>query len=58
MRIEEFDIKQVALEWDGVWFCENCWKAHHWKEKAYVRMVNNSKYCKKCAEEMCTNDSK
>ena len=48
MNVNDLPRKQVALEWDGAWFCESCWKAHHWKEKAYI--IDNRHYCRECAE--------
>ena len=56
MRIEDFDRKYVATEWDGGWFCYECDKLNHWKSKAFV--YNDHKYCRECAQRMCDNDSK
>ena len=46
-----FEVKKVATEWDGAWFCEKCWGMHHWKEKAYVDQDNGDKLCEHCAKE-------
>lgn len=50
MQKSDFILKKVATEWDGGWFCENCWLIQHWKTNAYC--YNNRKYCKNCAEKM------
>ena len=47
MRIEEFDCKYVATEWDGGWFCHECDKLNHWRSKAFV--YNGKHYCRECA---------
>ena len=52
-----FEIKKVASEWDGAWFCEKCWSMHHWKEKAYVDQDNGDKLCEQCAKERGKDDA-
>lgn len=43
------DKKIVAVEWDGAWFCEHCWSAQHWTEKANIT-ENGKKICDKCVD--------
>ena len=52
-----FEIKKVATEWDGAWFCDKCQKMLHWKEKAYVDQDNGDKLCKECAEKRGKQDA-
>ena len=47
--MNNFELKIVASEWDGAWFCDKCFSMHHYTEKAYVRF--GKKYCVKCRKE-------
>ena len=40
MRIEDFEHKQVANEWDMVWFCDGCGAMKSHKTKAWVANYN------------------
>ena len=54
MRIEDFECKKVATEWDMGWFCYKCDGLHSWKSKAFV--YNGKPYCQECAQKMCKNE--
>ena len=56
LKIEDFDRKYVAYEWDGGWFCHKCDKLNHWRSPAFV--YNGKHYCRECTQRMCNNDSK
>jgi hypothetical protein len=45
------DKKLVSLEWDGGWFCDNCYQLNHWKTKANITN-KNEKICDKCLDKM------
>lgn len=54
MRIEDFERKKVATEWDMGWFCYKCDGLHSWRSKAFV--YNGKPYCQECAQKMCKNN--
>ena len=54
LRIEDFEHKYVATEWDHGWFCYKCDELNHWRTKAFVH--NGKHYCRQCAERLCGNE--
>lgn len=49
MTADSYEKKIVANEWDGCWFCDDCYCLKHWKEEAYI--VDGRPHCRNCAEE-------
>lgn len=46
-NIRDIPRKQVAYEYDGCWFCDECYSMNNFTTKAY--MFGNRKLCYTCA---------
>lgn len=54
MRIEDFEHKRVANEWDMAWFCDGCGAMKSYKTKAWI--ANHNEYCYDCMQKLCNNE--
>lgn len=46
---------KATTEWDGCWFCSNCYSMNHYTEKAWQRIGTKEKLCEKCKKSIDNN---